>query len=261
MIRTLALTVGLLAAHLACAWGPVTHAYLAQQVIPEASPQALLGAMCADMNGFLLGDRKMAGNLKRLTHTEAMRLPDTAFRAGMLTHNADWGADRYAHAYHYHPDESAYPHTIFKRFADEFGVSIHEAEDVLEIVLDYVIARDTGEAFVRQIAAAADSGDAREAEMLVAAFAEPPGEARNETADTIRRCFQCHRLFLRQLADGLLMPDEAQRMLLRLAMPPKAGDADRSLQRAVELCADWRAHLNRMAEEIAQAGSLHHENR
>lgn len=256
--RGLMVAAGLLAASCAAGWGPVTHAYLARQAMAEAGASALAGAMCPDMNGFLLGERKLASNLKRLTHTAAGGLPASAFRGGMLTHNSEWGGDRYAHAYHYHPEENGYPHSIFKLFSEETGVSINEAEDVIEMVMDYVIARDMGAGFVRELAAAADAAGAQEEDMLAQAFAAPLAAAVQmenpaEAAKAIRSCFRSHQAFLGQLARGFLMPDEAQRILLRLFMPPHAGDADKTLQRAIELCADWRTQLDRIAGEIRSA--------
>jgi hypothetical protein len=250
------------------AWGPITHAYIAAQVLPNAPPQALFGAMAADMNGFSFGrDKLLAGHLKRLTHAEASRLAPSPFQLGMLTHNSAWGADRYAHAYHYAPEEKLYAHRIFEQLSQETGISMNDAEDVIEMTMDYVICRDLGAPFIQRIAEAADAAGPCEEQAVVDAFTEPlmqttPEFSREHIVEMIRAMFQCDKCFLKQLTQVMSFPDESLRRLGRLIIPVSAGTemakTDHCLQRAIELCADWRVHLDEIAHEIGdKMRSLH----
>lgn len=102
----------LLLAPAASAWGPATHAYIAQR-LPYAqllwNGQKLYGAMAPDVNSFLPPDLRIEGFLQ--THYAPpvaspgfLAVWDTAHTSiqkaqaiGFLSHNEMWGADSFAH--------------------------------------------------------------------------------------------------------------------------------------------------------------------
>ena len=259
------MSCGLLVVLIAAAWpaeafGPVTHAYIAMQVFPDASPPALFGAMAADMNDFNGWNEKLGGRFKHLTHAEADCLPPSPFQLGMLTHNSSWGADSYAHAYFHLPTEKLYPLRIYEQLSRDTSISMNDAEDIIETLLDYVICRDLGPAFIQRISEAAEAVGLAEEQALVDAFAEPlsqeaPGLTRDQAADSIRMMFQCDKTFLKGMAELMSLPGTSllatAPVLLAAGLNMKTTQANQCVQRAVELCADWRVHLDEISREIA----------
>ena len=263
---------GLLAVLLAAtgsaqAWGPVTHAYIASQVFPNAAPAALFGAMAADMNDFSAWDDALASNFKHLTHFEAGRLSPSPFQLGMLTHNSDWGGDSYAHAYFHVPTDKLYPLRIYEQLSREVGISMNDAEDVIETLMDYVICRDLGPTYIRRIAEAADAAGPAEEQALVDAFTEPlmqkmPEFSRDQAVDAIRLMFQCDKILLKGTAELMSLPDKSLLSSAPLLLAAGSGmdiaKAGRCVQRSIDLCADWRANLDAQSREIAtQMRALH----
>ncbi len=241
------------------AWGPFAHAYIAAKVIPDAPPQVLFGAMSADMNA-ICGRTDINAAYKHLTHHKADLLCASSFRMGLQTHNSDWGADSYAHAYFSNPDEKPYPYTIFKQLSEEMEISINDAEDIMEAIVDYVICRDLGPEFLAEILEAVNAVGSSEEQMLVDAFTVPLcteisnlPHARAER--TIRSMFRLDRFLIRFLVSFMSLPD---RLRQNVGIPLTAASFDmdttkmeRCIQRGVELCADCRIHLDAIADEIA----------
>ncbi len=254
------LAVLLVAAGSAWAWGPVTHAYIASQVFTDAPPTALFGAMAADMNEFSGWNKALDKHFKHLTHFEAARLPSSPFQRGMLTHSSDWGGDSYAHAYFHIPTDKQYPMCIYKQLSSDVGISMNDAEDVIETLMDYVICRDLGPAFIRRIAEAADAVGPAEEQALIEAFTEPlmqemPEFSRERAEDAIRLMFRCDKTLLKETAELMSMPCESllriAPVLLAAGLDMNAAKAVRAVQCAIELCADWRPHLDAISQEIA----------
>ena len=263
---------GLLVVLLTAAWpaeafGPITHAYIAMQVFPDAPPSALFGAMAADMNDFDGWNNKLGSRFKHFTHAGADRLPPSPFQWGLLTHNSSWGADSYAHAYFHLPTEKLYPLRLYEQLSRDTAISMNDAEDVIETILDYVICRDLGSAFIHRIAEAADAVGPAEEQALIDAFAEPlsqevPELTRDRAADSIRMMFQCDKTFLKGMAELMALPGTSllatAPVLLAAGLNMNPALASRCVQRAVELCADWRVHLDEISREIAAHMQLLH---
>jgi hypothetical protein len=254
------LAVLLAAAGPARAWGPATHAYIASQVFPNAPPTALFGAMAADMNDFSAWNDSLASNFKHLTHFEAGLLPSSPFQLGMLTHSSDWGGDSYAHAYFHVPTDKLYPMCLYEQLSREIGISMNDAEDVIETLMDYVICRDLGPAFIQRIADAADAAGPAEEQALIDAFTEPlmqkmPEFSRDRAVDSIRLMFRCDKSMLKQTAELMSMPAESllriAPILLAAGLDMDSAKAVRAVQYSIELCADWRPHLDEISQEIA----------
>ena len=241
------------------AWGPFTHAYIAAKAIPDAPPQALFGAMAADMNA-ICGKKTIGNAFQKLTHYQASLVSSSPFQLGMETHNTNWGADSYAHAYFRNPDEKPYPYVVFRQLSEEMDISLHEAEDITEAIMDYVICRDLGLEFSRDIIEAIESVGPVEEQALVDAFTEPLCEkvknlspARAERI--IRSAFHLDRFLLRILTSFMALPDKVR---LDIGIPLVAGhfdmDAEKMehcIERGIELCSDWRMHLDPISDAIA----------
>lgn len=244
----------------AAAWGPVTHAYMVLQIFPNAPPQAVFGAMAADMNDFAGWMPGLGACFKQLTHSESRHLRLSPFRLGMLTHNAEWGADSYAHAYFHLPTEKKYPMVLFEQLSHDTGITMHQAEDCIETVMDYVVARDLGPTFIARVAAAADAAGPNEEYDLVQAYTARvmqaiPQCSREQAAGAIRALFHSMKLFLANVAVLLSLPDRSLQhigpTLLAAGLNMSMAQAAKSFDRAVCLCADWREHVDQISQDIA----------
>ena len=241
------------------AWGPVTHAYIASQIFPDAPPALLFGAMVADLNGFSgLGD-KGDSTLKHLTHREAKLLAPSPFALGLLTHDADWGADSYAHAYFHLPTDKLYPLRVYEQLSCETGITMNNAEDVIETLVDYVVCRDMGREFVRKILDAVNAAGPAEEQALVDAYTGPfmermPELTREKAEMTIRKAFRCEKAALKCTACFMLTSDKYQRAfapyMIWLGTGIPFDIAGTCTRRGIELCAGWRANLDQIAREM-----------
>jgi hypothetical protein len=259
LCKCLLLAGALLSALPAQAWGPIAHAYIASQIFPDAPPALLFGAMVADLNGFSgLGD-KGDSTLKHLTHREAKLLAPSPFQLGLLTHDADWGADSYAHAYFHLPTDKLYPLRVYEQLSNETGITMNNAEDVIETVVDYVICRDMGREFVRKILDAVNAVGPAEEQALVDAYTGPlmermPELTREKAEMTIRKAFQCEKAALKCTACFMLTSDKYQSALgpymIWLGTGIPFAIAGKCTQRGIELCADWRPNLDQIAREM-----------
>jgi hypothetical protein len=243
----------------ASAWGPFTHAYIAIQIFPDAPPKALFGAMAADMNAFA-SEPVIDSSFKRLTHNKADLLSPTLFRLGLLTHNAEWGADSYAHAYFNDPSEKPYPYRIFNQLSHEMAISINDAEDIIEAVMDFVICRDLGIKFTKSISDAIAVVGEDEEQALVEAYTAPlchqiEGLSSSQGKRSIRNMFRCDKASLKYLAIFMALPEtlllKIGPYLLAPSLHMEPEKMDLCVKRGIELCADWRTNLDSISEEIA----------
>jgi hypothetical protein len=251
--------VFLLGGH-AQAFGPVTHAYIASQVIRDAPGAALFGAMAADMNDLDGWNDKLGSCVKHFTHFEADKLSPSPFQRGLLTHNSSWGADSYAHAYFHMPTEKLYPLRVYEQLSQEFGITMNNAEDIIEAVIDYVVCRDLGPAFMQKLIDACDAVGPAEEQALVAAFAKPVSEKMPEfteiaAARVLGVMFEGDKYFLKRTAEFMCLPDKTlvgiAPLLFSAGFNMDMDRAGRLVRRAVELCGDWRPHIDDIAREIA----------
>jgi len=241
------------------AWGPATHLYIAQRVVPDASPELLFGAMAADMFDFEIFNRGLKAEFKRMTHGEAERLPASEMRTGFLTHNRVWGADAYAHAYGDPQTTMLYPKRIIEALSADEGISPHQAEDCIEMTLDYVVRRDLGPALAATVTACAEAATPPCEQALVDTYApllaeRVSGLDRGQAEDAIRRMFRCYRIFLQQYAVLMAYPDSSREALmpkvLAAALSVEPDKAERCFAKAVALCSDWRAEVDAIAAAI-----------
>jgi hypothetical protein len=254
---TIAIVVGYGAS--AYAWGPLTHAYVAQRIFPQASARVLFGAASADMFDFAFFNRPLRTQFKRLTHFETDRIELSAFRLGMLTHNQAWGADAYAHAYGKPGSNKPFPRLMFEKFSRDTGLTMQQAEDILEITMEYVLRTEAGPPLGARVTAWADAVGQEEENALLAAFAETlcrrvPGLAPRDAAESIQEMFRRYREFL-QWYGRLLSMDDAELhkipgLVFSVMFDVDRTTAERWFARAVELCAKHRPELDQMADAI-----------
>ncbi|MFP4501715.1 MAG: hypothetical protein ACLFTT_11995 [Candidatus Hydrogenedentota bacterium] len=247
----------------AWAWGPGTHVYIMELVAPQAPDLAFYGAMLPDCNATLFNTPEINRALKRLLHDEFGLLPPSALRTGLATHNSRWGADYFAHLI-YHPEDpasdSAYATQKIRQLVAEFGITISQAEDVLELTVDYLVRMDHGPAFAARIARVASQVGTRPEEALVDAYTEPlrarvPRLTEAEAAYHIRRATQAFRSLATLYGEQMQQEDEA----ITAAIPALlAGHLDTDtpaarmyFERTVELCEDdYGAALRAIALRI-----------
>jgi len=244
----------------AWAYGPLTHAYIALQIYPDAPPQLLYGAMAADMNSFNGGNEAVASAMKTLTHFNAQLLAPSPFQLGMLTHNSTWGADSYAHAYFHIPTDKLYPMRLFEQLSTETGISMNDAEDMIETLMDVVICRDLGEPFITRVKQAIESAGPAEEQAVVDAFTIPlsqkvPELSPERTQTLLRTMFQCDKRTLRATANLLSLRFESLTQLAPALLAPafhiNMAKAEQCTRRAFELCTGWRPNLDAQAQAIA----------
>lgn len=263
-ILQLALLPALLGGPVAWAWGPGTHLYIMDLVEPQAGAMAQYGAMLPDCNATILDDPEVNRAVKRLLHDDFGLLPASALRTGLATHNSLWGADYYAHLV-YHPEDpesaTAYATQKIEALVSEFGITTSQAEDVLELTIDYLLRIDLGPGFgVRIERAATQVGTAAE-DQLVATYTAPlmarvPRLTEAEAERYIRHAAQTFRGVTTFYGQQLQQADDAFieatiPVLLATYLGTGISTARTYFERAVELCRDDYADaLNDIAVRI-----------
>jgi len=242
------------------AWGPAAHAYVAKRVVGGPWLSAMYGAMLPDM--FDLGtSQAIKSQTQHLTHFEYYRLNmPSAFTVGFATHNGEWGADHYSHAYYNPSLPDTYLTSRMKQFAAEFGRSVNDGETVMEAVVDYLIRRDQGPEWGTLLAKSVDAVGRPEEQAIVDAFAQPlservPGLSVSDADSALRRMFQQHRLVTRFYGQQLALQDEAyvRAILVQVLMAALGTDQETTetyVTRAEGMCADYQAELDRIAGEV-----------
>jgi len=260
LYTTLIFTLVMFAGLDAFAWGPATHLYIAYRIFGEDQPASLYGSMVPDMCDIEVFNRAAKGAFKHITHYDYDRLAPSPFARGFATHNQKWGGDSYAHAYLVKELTAEYPKVIFEQLSRETGISVHQAEDCIEMVLEYAIRRDLGPEFGKLVASSPDAVGKAEEDALVKAFAKPfsekvAGLSEAEAAEHIRIMFSCHRLLTKCYGRLMTLDEELLRPLgpvaVMIYLKTSKDRANTIFERACELCEDWQEHLDIIADEIA----------
>lgn len=161
--------VVLLFAWNAHAWGPATHAYLAKQVSRSEISNILFGAMMPDLANLMFPESTQ-GALSGLLHREYDRMPESELGLGLMTHNAVWGADYYAHLFFNPSAEEIYSTRKIREISAGLGVTASRAEDIFELVIDYHVRLDYGRALGPLLIRVASSIGPAEEQMYIDAY-------------------------------------------------------------------------------------------
>lgn len=255
--------VFLLYTGVAAAWGPATHMYIAQCVAESQHDDILFGAALPDLNATLSSQPQIASALNRLTHFEADLLPPSYLAIGMVTHNGDWGADYYAHIF-FHPEDpdsaTTYSSLKISEFRSVLGVTSGQAEDLLEMTMDYLVRMDNGPQVGNWIVRSARAFGPHQEQMMVGAFAQPlsdrvPGLALEDAESNIRTACAAFKFLTDTFGIQLQREDEdiasAIPPLLARYMHIDEETAATYFEYAVAACQeDHQAELDRICANI-----------
>ena len=242
----------------ASAWGPGAHAYVVRELSGDEWPLAIMASTMPDMV-HVSSDPAVRSNMQYLTHHEYDRLPQGVFAMGFTTHNGDWGADWYAHCY-YQGVETTYLTSRMRIMADEFGITMTQAEDVLEPAVDYLVGVDHGLELGPLIELGLEQFGETEVQQLVDAYAQPlsdrvPGLSVAEAENEIRTMSDTFAFVLQAYAQQLVVHDVAYIRWVALLWVMNALDVDQAtadlyLSRAEELCWDYEVGLGTIVSEL-----------
>lgn len=240
------------------AWPPATHVYLVERITGSRDPDIIYGSMAADFDGAVLFNKKARAVLKHMTHFEFDRLEPGKFATGFASHNGEWGADYYAHLYY---DESAAPIYSTKKLRQlsiEFGISMNQAEDSFEGVIEFLIRIEYGPELGRLIVDSA--ARSTHEEELVKAFALPLSERAGlsfeDAANEVRRAARTYQAVALTYGKQLMIEDEDYlRKLAVLALQAYLGfspeRAKQYLERGIKISKDdYQAEMDRITRNI-----------
>ena len=243
----------------AFSWGPGAHAYVAMRVFGPSQLEQIFAATAPDMAG-LAQPNSSRWPAQHLTHFEFWRLRPSFFAAGFLTHNGEWGADRYAHNYYDHLIPETYLNARMRQWADEFGYTINQAEDVFEGTVDYMLFRDLGLPYAQMLADCASTFGPTQAQDVVDAFALPFSQQTGISLAEAQAKWRLMgtqmqvmvRIYGQQLA---ITPLPQVRALVVQGFAAlfhvDIATADQFMARAEELAWDYQDELDAVAERVA----------
>ncbi len=243
----------------AMAWGPSTHAYIASCVTGGRNLSVLFGAMLPDYNAVIRDNHAEVSSLKTLLHREFDRLPSCALKTGVMTHNAEWGADFYAHSIYSETPPDMYSIRKFRQLRDEFGITVSQAEDVIEMCVEIQIRLLLGPAWGTLIARAADaSGEAHEQAMVDAYATElaarvtglDPQKAEADIRMAVRGYKSLAATLGRQLESDEAEIHQAISPVLALYLGCEEAQAATYYRRGLELTKDCMEEMDRICAEI-----------
>jgi len=241
------------------AWGPSTHAYIASCVSEGKNLSLLFGAMLPDCNAVIRDNAAEAAALKTLVHREFDRLAPSALKTGVATHNAEWGADYYAHLIYSENPPDCYSIQKIRQLHNEFGITISQAEDVIEMCVDIQIRLLLGPSWGALVERAANaSGEGHEQAMVDAYAGElaarVEGLSAQKAEDDIRMAVRGHKSLAATLGRQLRLGDEE----IHTAIPPVLSlylecDADKAAffyHRGLEITQDCMTEMDRICAAI-----------
>ena len=260
MPRFILSVLAVLAAFPAGACGPAAHAYIAMRALGIESGPALMAAALPDFNGafhFLPGAE---GRIKYLTHYEFDRMAPSDCATGFATHNGEWGADSFAHAYLRDATGSGYFTAKIRELSERCDITMNEAEDLFDGAVEIALAQQVGPSLGRALTASARAAGRAEEDAVVEAFAAPLAETTTLTEAEAESCLRwAHRAFKSVMtAYGVLLQQDAvyQKPIairvigLQFGWSPKA--ARERLDVAFLLATDCRPALDVIAASIAE---------
>ena len=265
-VRTVALAAVAASGVVAAAFGPATHAWLAEQITGSSRPSLLYGAIAPDMDAvysLLLKDNDRHAALRNLTHRQFDLLPPGPFATGFATHNSLWGADSYAHAkagpQQSKSDEPYFP-AVARQLAQETGLSLDHANTYVEAAVDYLLRRDHGPRVGANLVQAALLSGHGTRQAAIDAFADPLAEALGDESPAGAR----HTIFIADTVfrlGALIYGSQLARdpdylmtvMPLVLALYDNTDYRTASLRfaRTIQLCEAYAPELQQIAAHVA----------
>lgn len=244
----------------AAAFGPTTHAYIAMLATDSNNSDVIFGAIVPDCTQILgVENAAEASALNHMTHFEPERLAASCFALGFSTHNGTWGADHYAHLVFTADPEEIYSVVKIRQLSTEFGISLGNGEDLFEMALDYLIRVDYGPEIGVLLARSAEASGTANEQALVDAYAAElsarvAGLSLEEAQEDIRHAHAAYRELIKVLGLQMQQSPEPVKAIL---MPLLAGylgtdvqTATTYFERAVEICADYKPEMERIASNI-----------
>ncbi len=260
MMRYVALMTGLTLAAQAFAWGPATHAYLAERATGSTRPGLHFGSILPDMNNVVFNKPDVFDAMRTLTHYECNLLPSSCLVLGMITHNEAWGADWYSHQHWLNETaeaEALYSTRKIRQIEDEFGLRPDQAEFLFEFAIDYLLRVEDGPGLGRKLLLGAAEFGPGQQQQLIDAFAVPlsqrvAGLSIEQAREELRAAARQYRFAIEVYGTAYLSDETAAfDMLTSLTafyLCLDAATAADGLWFAVELCRDdYRAELDRIA--------------
>lgn len=249
----------LLLTSVAWAWGPSTHAYIASCVTGGKNLSVLFGSMVPDCNAVIQGNAAEASCLKTLGHREFDRLAPGALKTGLMTHNAEWGADYYAHLIYSKNPEEIYSVKKIRQLKEEFDITTGQAEDVFEMCVDIQMRLLLGPSWGALLERAANASGEEHEQALVDAYATElaarvEGLSQEEAAADVRMAVRGYKSLASTLGRQLQL-GEAE---IHAAIPPILGmylkcdavKADTYYRRGLEITTDCLTEMDRICAEI-----------
>lgn len=249
----------LLLTSVAWAWGPSTHAYIASCVTGGKNLSVLFGSMVPDCNAVIQGNAAEASCLKTLGHREFDRLAPSPLKTGLMTHNAEWGADYYAHLIYSKNPEEIYSVKKIRQLKEEFDITTGQAEDVFEMCVDIQIRLMLGESWGKLIEQAANASGAEHEQALVDAYAAELAarveDLSLEKAEAdIRMAVRGYKSLAATLGRQLQCPEEeihgAIPPVLALYLGCDEAKAATFYRRGLEITTDCMTEMDRICAEI-----------
>jgi len=155
----------------AWAFGPAAHVYIVRKIAGDTWPQAAFGATLPDMGRFGVTEA-IQSRTANLTHSEWELMGATPFGMGFITHNGEWGADWYVHCHH-QGYENTYMTMRMRAMVNEFGITMLEAEDILDGVVDYLVGTEQAPDLGLLLKRGAELYGPAEEQQVVDAYAQP----------------------------------------------------------------------------------------
>ncbi len=247
----------MLLAPVAVAWGPATHAHLAERITGVSHPDLLYGAMATDVSAAVTS-RWLRPPFASLTHAEINALEPGNFATGFATHNGRWGTDFYIHRHHNPDAPEIWSTRKIRQFSEEFGVDSQIGEGLLDITIEYLVRLERGPEFGAAVVESAQDAHGPE---LIEAFAEPlakragipPDRAERE----VRRAAHIFQVLMRTYGRLLCVDEDYLRYLGDFAVVVLTGhglkESRRIFARMVAVCSeDYEAELDRVCASVRE---------
>lgn len=245
----------------AWAWGPSTHAYVSSCVTDGYNLSVLFGAMLPDCCQIIRDNTTEASQFNQLTHHGFDLLASSALATGFKTHNADWGADLYAHQIFSSNPMDIYSVQIIHQLMDEFDLDASQGENIFEMCVDVQMRLILGPEWGVLLKQAAIASGPEQEQSMVDAYADElaarvsglsPEEAEADIRNAVRGFKNLVIAFGEQLQLSEEEIHEQIPPLLAIYLNCDTASAAMYYQRGIEITGDVMDELDRVCGLIKQ---------